>query len=91
MLVRLHTLVDHNPTAVGSLQVVGLLNAGMNMQTVRLGSLGSNVFLLQRGKIRSIPSSVDGLKGIFALMKNVVMFKVRVGVRVCKIYGADRR
>lgn len=90
MLVRLHTLVNYNSTAMGSLQVVGLLNAGMNMQTIRMGSLGTNVFFLQRGKIRSIPSSVDGLKGIFALMKSVVMFKVRVAVG-CKMHGADGR
>lgn len=76
MLVRLHTLVNYDPAAVRSLQVVGLLNAGMNMQTVRMSALSANVFLLQRGKIRSVPSSVGGLKGVFALMKSVVMFKV---------------
>lgn len=90
MLVRLHALVNYNSTALESLQVVGLLNAGMNTQTIRMGSLGTNVFFLERGKIRSIPSSVDGLRGIFPLMKSVVVFKVRVAV-VCKMHGADGR
>lgn len=77
-----------------SLQVVGLLNAGVNMQTVRMGALGANVFLLQRGKIRSVPSSVASLKAVFALMKSVVMFKVsllKTGSGGCMELTGDRK
>jgi hypothetical protein len=79
MLVRLHTVVDYDPAAMRSLQVVGLINAGVNMQTVRMSPLSTNVFLLQWGKTKSVPSSVEGLKGVFALMKSVVDFKVGPG------------
>lgn len=42
-----------------------------------MNSLNCNVFLLERGKIRSVPATIKNLKNIFHVMISVRMFKVR--------------
>lgn len=48
------------------------------MQIIRMNSPNSNVFLLTRGSVRSIPTTIETLGTIFPLMNSIGMFKVRI-------------
>lgn len=78
MLTRLRGAVENSPEAVRKLQVVGLMNAGLRMQIMRMGVVGrgGNVAVLQRGKVKALPTEVGALRSVFAVMISVVMFKV---------------
>lgn len=91
MLGRLSGLVGNDPETVRRLQVCGLMNAGRNMQVVRMCGVGNNVGVLQRGRMRALPSCVQGLKGVFEVMVAVWVFKRMVGecVDVVRGYGGE--
>lgn len=76
MLSRLHSLVNYDEATIRRLQVVGLVSAGLNLQLIRMNGLNRNVSLLERGKIRSVPTTVTSLKSIFTIMLTIVKFKV---------------
>ncbi|KAI5850384.1 hypothetical protein DFP73DRAFT_591242 [Morchella snyderi] len=75
MLARLRGAVENDAESVRRLQVSGLMNAGLRMQIMRMGVVGS-VSVLQRGKVKALPTEVGALRSVFAVMISVVMFKV---------------
>ncbi|RPB17678.1 hypothetical protein P167DRAFT_7322 [Morchella conica CCBAS932] len=91
MLARLRGAVENDPEAVRRLQVVGLMNAGLRMQIMRMGVVGrgGNVSVLQRGRVKALPTEVGALRGVFAVMISVVMFKrmIQDCVEVVKGYN----
>ncbi|KAH0608083.1 uncharacterized protein H6S33_002135 [Morchella sextelata] len=91
MLARLRGAVENDAEAVRRLQVVGLMNAGLRMQVVRMGVVGKggNVAVLQRGRVKALPTEVGALRGVFAVMISVVMFKrmIQDCVEVVKGYN----
>ncbi|KAL0635500.1 hypothetical protein Q9L58_005548 [Maublancomyces gigas] len=91
MLRRLHILVDRDADTIAELQVVGILNAGLNMQIIRMNSPNSNVFLLTRGSVRSIPTTIETLGTIFPLMNSIGMFKAIIRDSMAVVAGFQAR
>lgn len=76
MLFRLHELVDNDETIVKKLQVVGVTNAGLSFQYVRMSHPNGYVCLLQREKLQQVPKVVQGVVDLLHLLMNVVQVKV---------------
>lgn len=76
MLHRLHERVDHDEDVVRKLQVVGVLCAGVKIQTVRMGCWKGGVGLLVKDPPMEVPVSVEGLTGLYKVIAGVQRMKV---------------
>ncbi|KAA8897473.1 hypothetical protein FN846DRAFT_963666 [Sphaerosporella brunnea] len=77
MLFRLHELADHDKAIVKKLQVVGIFNAGLSFQLIRMSNPKGYVSVLQREKRQEVPKSVSDLQKLFPLLKCVAQMKVQ--------------
>ncbi|KAL7266906.1 hypothetical protein RUND412_010529, partial [Rhizina undulata] len=93
MLGRLRVLVEHDKITIKALQVVGLINAGESLQIMRVGPLGVNVGWLEMGRVRDVPCKMSMLRGVFDIMRSVIIFKeiVRDTVSVVTKYRGRSR
>ncbi|KAH0614004.1 uncharacterized protein H6S33_005890 [Morchella sextelata] len=75
MLFRLHGLVDHDEAVVKKLQVVGVFNAGLSFQLIRMSHPKGFVCLLNAEKMQQVPNSVQELVKLFKVLMNVALMK----------------
>lgn len=75
MLYRLHEAVEHDEAVVGELQVVGVFNAGLAMQLIRMSHPRGYVCLLQREKRQSVPTGAGELWMLLRLLTAVSQMK----------------
>lgn len=73
---RLHDLVKNDQRIVRKLQVIGITNAGLEFQWVRMNSPGGYMCLLQRETLQHFPNDVKNLMDVTELLMNVAQMKV---------------
>ncbi|KAG0132707.1 hypothetical protein HOY82DRAFT_605992 [Tuber indicum] len=86
MLKRLDKLVQNNPHVRQRMQVVGISTAGLAMQYAYLGyspvgySPVGYVYLLQRGEIMHVTTSIEGFPNILRMLVTVARVKELIRV-----------
>lgn len=76
---RLHDLVKDDRKIVRKLQVIGITNAGLQFQWVRMNNPEGYICLLQREALQNFPNSVSDLMDAMNLLMNVAQMKVCFG------------
>ncbi|KAH0610188.1 uncharacterized protein H6S33_011715 [Morchella sextelata] len=75
MLCQLKRQVDDDWEVVKQLQVVGIQHVGFTIQISRMTAVSSNVFLLQRGRLRTVPTTLEKFHSVFEIMQSMVVTK----------------
>lgn len=75
MLDRLHQIVEHEPTLVKKLQVVGFITAGRALMMLRLCHPKGYICVLKNERLLEVPSKVPQLKQLLLLLASVVQMK----------------
>lgn len=73
---RLHDLVKDDQRIVRKLQVVGITNAGLQFQWVRMNNPEGYMCLLKRETLQHSPNDVNNLMDAMNLLMNVAQMKV---------------
>lgn len=53
---------------------------GFTIQISRMTAVSSNVFLLQRGRLRTVPTTLEKFHSVFEIMQSMVVTKVRLSL-----------
>ncbi|KAI5844671.1 hypothetical protein DFP73DRAFT_550236 [Morchella snyderi] len=75
MLCQLKRHVDDDWEVLKQLQVVGIQHVGFTIQISRMTAVSSNVFLLQQGRLRTVPTTLEKFHSVFEIMQSMVVTK----------------